>query len=84
MINNKVKKTKKKSKRGGTKISQIPHMPYGAIDGELDPLLKAMDCKSRVQWCMANKGYCNDEIYDTYIKPCKNKATVFKDVPIED
>jgi hypothetical protein len=73
---NKLTKKKKKKKKGGT---NIPNMPYGDIDGELDPLLNRMDCKARAQWCMANKGYCNDEIYDMYIKPCKNKATVFKE-----
>jgi len=77
-----VNKLTKKKKRGGTpQIPQIPHMsdmPYGAIEGELDPLLKEMDCKARVQWCMANKDYCDDKIYDMYIKPCKNKAEVFK------
>ena len=74
-----VNKLTKKKKRGGT--PQIPHMsdmPYGGIEDELDPLLNSMDCKARAQWCMANKDYCNDEIYEMYIKPCKNKATVFK------
>ena len=74
-----VNKLTKKKKRGGT--PQIPHMsemPYGGIEGELDQLLNSMDCKARAQWCMANKDYCNDEIYEMYIKPCKNKATVFK------
>ena len=74
-----VSKLTKKKKRGGT--PQIPHMsemPYGGIEGELDPLLNSMDCTARAQWCMANKDYCDDKIYDMYIKPCKNKATVFK------
>ena len=50
-------------------------MPYGATGEVLDPLLESMDCKSRGNWCMANKGYCDDEkIQNMYIKPCKSMA----------
>tara|TARA_B100000902_G_C27115391_1_gene815790 strand:+ start:13 stop:939 length:927 start_codon:yes stop_codon:yes gene_type:complete len=82
-MNKKLKRTQKKFKKGGAGTPEIPHMsdmPYGATGEVLDPLLESMDCKSRVQWCMTNKGYCDDEkIQDMYIKPCKAQTQVFKE-----
>ena len=60
--------------------STEPHildLTFGMANGEIDIVLRNMNCKDRLAWCSINRknrDHCNsDKIRNRYIQPCRDK-----------